>query len=229
MFGNLHHRPSASRPTILAPLDSPLVWNYPYLMFFTGPNLTWNDADRHRVGISAASSDMERRPTRELDVGLRLRLTRPTSYRLRGLMRPGNRLEALKGRRRGQWSIRINDQWRICFEWPEGSPGPGNVEIVVSPHVPTCVGSRDAIGQARSKRSSGKYFASRSSPAYACPSIPSAREMRALVCPTARLASRVIRCQVTVLMNFATLRPPVYRAAPWWAGCGSVPRTCRRR
>lgn len=30
---------------------------------------------------------------------------------------PGNRLEALKGRRDGQYSIRINDQWRICFEW----------------------------------------------------------------------------------------------------------------
>ncbi len=43
---------------------------------------------------------------------------------------PGNRLEALKGARQGQWSIRINDQWRICFEWPEGSPGPVNVEIV---------------------------------------------------------------------------------------------------
>jgi proteic killer suppression protein len=43
---------------------------------------------------------------------------------------PGNRLEALKGSRQGQWSIRINDQWRICFEWPEGSPGPANVEIV---------------------------------------------------------------------------------------------------
>jgi proteic killer suppression protein len=43
---------------------------------------------------------------------------------------PGNRLEALKGSRKGQWSIRINDQWRICFEWPAGSPGPVNVEIV---------------------------------------------------------------------------------------------------
>jgi proteic killer suppression protein len=43
---------------------------------------------------------------------------------------PGNRLEALRGDRRGQWSIRINDQWRIYFEWPEGSPGPTNVEIV---------------------------------------------------------------------------------------------------
>jgi proteic killer suppression protein len=43
---------------------------------------------------------------------------------------PGNRLEALKRNRAGQYSIRINDQWRICFEWPEGSPGPTNVEIV---------------------------------------------------------------------------------------------------
>jgi toxin HigB-1 len=43
---------------------------------------------------------------------------------------PGNRLEALKGNRAGQFSIRINDQWRICFSWPDGSPGPMHVEIV---------------------------------------------------------------------------------------------------
>ena len=43
---------------------------------------------------------------------------------------PGNRLEALKGVRKGHYSIRINDQWRICFEWPTGSAGPANVEIV---------------------------------------------------------------------------------------------------
>ena len=43
---------------------------------------------------------------------------------------PGNRFEALKGDRKGQYSIRVNDQWRICFEWPEKSPGPTNVEIV---------------------------------------------------------------------------------------------------
>jgi proteic killer suppression protein len=43
---------------------------------------------------------------------------------------PGNRLEALKGDRAGQFSIRINDQWRICFSSPDGSPGPMNVEIV---------------------------------------------------------------------------------------------------
>jgi len=43
---------------------------------------------------------------------------------------PGNRLEGLKGERKGQFSVRINDQWRICLEWPDGSPGPVNVEIV---------------------------------------------------------------------------------------------------
>ena len=43
---------------------------------------------------------------------------------------PSNRLEALKGRRKGQWSIRINLQWRICFTWNEGDAGPSNVEIV---------------------------------------------------------------------------------------------------
>lgn len=40
---------------------------------------------------------------------------------------PGNRLEALKGDRAGQHSIRINDQWRICFTWTDS--GPENVEI----------------------------------------------------------------------------------------------------
>lgn len=33
---------------------------------------------------------------------------------------PGNRLEAMKGNRAGQWSIRINNQWRICFGWQDG-------------------------------------------------------------------------------------------------------------
>ena len=43
---------------------------------------------------------------------------------------PGNRLETLRGDRKGQYSIRINEQWRICFEWSKASPGPTNVEIV---------------------------------------------------------------------------------------------------
>ena len=41
---------------------------------------------------------------------------------------PGNRLEALKGRRKGQWSVRVNDQWRICFSWSGANAE--NVEIV---------------------------------------------------------------------------------------------------
>lgn len=41
-----------------------------------------------------------------------------------------NRLEALRGSRRGQYSIRINDRWRICFRWPQDEPGPVDVEIV---------------------------------------------------------------------------------------------------
>ncbi|HMF06350.1 MAG TPA: type II toxin-antitoxin system RelE/ParE family toxin [Methylocella sp.] len=41
----------------------------------------------------------------------------------------GNRLEALKGKRKSQYSIRVNDRWWICFEWPEGSQGTVNVEF----------------------------------------------------------------------------------------------------
>jgi len=41
-----------------------------------------------------------------------------------------NRLEALKGNRKGQYSMRINDQWRICFKWAKDEPGPSSVEIV---------------------------------------------------------------------------------------------------
>jgi proteic killer suppression protein len=70
-----------------------------------------------------AFSGFERKAELKLD-----QLDAATSLLDLGL--PGNRLEALKGARQGQYSIRINDQWRICFEWPKGSPGPINVEIV---------------------------------------------------------------------------------------------------
>jgi toxin HigB-1 len=43
---------------------------------------------------------------------------------------PGNRFESLKGDRKGQYSIRVNDQWRVCFDWEEGDSGPSNVELV---------------------------------------------------------------------------------------------------
>jgi len=42
---------------------------------------------------------------------------------------PGLRLEKLKGDRAGTFSIRINDQWRVCFVWPHGTPGPEKVTI----------------------------------------------------------------------------------------------------
>ena len=78
----------------------------------------------YQGGEVAAFSGFTRTASRKLD-----QLDAATG--LRDLSRPGgNRLEALKGRRKGQWSIRINDQWRVRFEWPEGSPGPTDVEIV---------------------------------------------------------------------------------------------------
>ncbi|MGH6894527.1 MAG: type II toxin-antitoxin system RelE/ParE family toxin [Dongiaceae bacterium] len=43
---------------------------------------------------------------------------------------PGNRLEALKGNRKGRRSIRINDRWRTCFRWSANHGGPSDVEIV---------------------------------------------------------------------------------------------------
>ena len=71
----------------------------------------------------AGFAGFDRTASRKLD-----QLDAATS--LGDLARPGNRLEALKGWRKGQWSIRINNQWRICFKWPEGSPGPTEVEIL---------------------------------------------------------------------------------------------------
>jgi toxin HigB-1 len=46
------------------------------------------------------------------------------------MMLPSNRFEALGGDRNGQYSIRINEQWRICFEWPDEEDYPFNIEIV---------------------------------------------------------------------------------------------------
>jgi len=46
------------------------------------------------------------------------------------MLLPSNRFEALSGNRKGQYSIRINDKWRICFEWSETENHPFNVEIV---------------------------------------------------------------------------------------------------
>jgi proteic killer suppression protein len=71
-----------------------------------------------------AFSSFERAARLKLD-----RLDAATSLRDLSAL-PGNRFEALAGDRKGQYSIRINDQWRICFEWRDRSPGPSNVEIL---------------------------------------------------------------------------------------------------
>jgi proteic killer suppression protein len=52
----------------------------------------------------------------------------PDLVTLRAL--PSNRLEALRGDRAAAYSIRINQQWRLCFKWPDGAAGPSDVEIV---------------------------------------------------------------------------------------------------
>ena len=70
-----------------------------------------------------AFSGIERNTRLKLD-----RLEAATALRDLAVL-PGNRFEALSGDRKGQYSIRINDRWRICFEWPAGNPGPSNVEI----------------------------------------------------------------------------------------------------
>ena len=71
-----------------------------------------------------AFSGVERSARLKLD-----RLEAATSIRDLAAL-PGNRFEALAGDRKGQYSIRINDQWRLCFEWTAGSRGPSSVEIV---------------------------------------------------------------------------------------------------
>jgi len=57
------------------------------------------------------------------------RLEAATTLRDLGAL-PGDRFEALAGDRKGQYSIRIDDRWRICFEWLDVARGPSNVEIV---------------------------------------------------------------------------------------------------
>ena len=70
-------------------------------------------------GGSLRSLRVALRKLRQIDAACRLEDLR---------IPPGNRLERLRGNRAGQYSIRINDQWRICFRW--GDAGPEGVEIV---------------------------------------------------------------------------------------------------
>lgn len=71
-----------------------------------------------------AFGGFERQAWKRLEI-----LDAATDVRELGML-PSNRLERLHGDRAGQYSIRINQQWRICFEWAPGAIGPTNVEIV---------------------------------------------------------------------------------------------------
>ena len=75
--------------------------------------------NRERAGRFSAIQSVARRKLEQLDWAARLEDMR---------IPPGNRLEALRGDRKGQHSIRINDQFRICFVWTKD--GPKDVEIV---------------------------------------------------------------------------------------------------
>jgi proteic killer suppression protein len=75
-------------------------------------------AQGYRVARFANIARVAQRKLRQLEIVGRLEDLR---------IPPGNHLERLKGDRRGQWSIRINDRWRICFRW--GEAGPQDVEI----------------------------------------------------------------------------------------------------
>ncbi|MBJ7310335.1 type II toxin-antitoxin system RelE/ParE family toxin [Rugamonas sp. CCM 8940] len=79
--------------------------------------LVWNGTLVH--GLPVTVQNVARRKLRMLNSALLLGDLRAP---------PGNRLEALKGARKGQYSIRINQQWRICFLWQDGDCA--EVEIV---------------------------------------------------------------------------------------------------
>jgi len=96
---------------------------------------TWANMLGHRLPVlpplndfwetAVAITDLAALPGNRFEALLRRQVRTPILTNTRPA-----RLDLLKGDRKGQYSIRINDQWRICLEWPAGSPGPENVEIV---------------------------------------------------------------------------------------------------
>jgi proteic killer suppression protein len=106
----------------------------------SGRFLARHNASRyhHLVIRSFRDADTERLFNRELVRRFGIDVQRVALRRLRQLdaamvlddlrAPPGNRLEKLRGRREGQFSIRINDQWRLCFRWREGDAY--DIEIV---------------------------------------------------------------------------------------------------
>jgi len=87
---------------------------------------SWADAEAEKIFNLARSRKL---PTDIQTVALRKLRMIDAATSLEDLrLPPANRLERLSGDRKGQWSIRINDQWRICFAWQDGNAS--SVEIV---------------------------------------------------------------------------------------------------
>jgi proteic killer suppression protein len=77
-------------------------------------------ADKRTESVWEERADRKLRPIAR--AALRKLIQLNAAERLEDLrMPPGNRLESLTGKRKGQYSIRINQQWRICFEWKDAS------------------------------------------------------------------------------------------------------------
>lgn len=93
-----------------------------------GPEIPQKYRDRRTERFAAGERVREfeafkEQAERRLDI-LEAAVSRDDLMRL-----PSNRFEALRGDRKGQFSIRINQQWRVCFEWPENHDRPFNIEI----------------------------------------------------------------------------------------------------
>lgn len=74
--------------------------------------LVWNGRFSKKIKLPSQLQDIARRKLRMLAAATTIETLR---------VPPGNRLEPLRGDRTGQWSIRINEQWRICFKWEDGN------------------------------------------------------------------------------------------------------------
>lgn len=88
---------------------------------------SYRDRDTERLAAGERVRQWEPFP-QQAEKRLRIRDAAPSLADLAALN--SNHLEGLKGDRKGQFSIRISDQWRVCFEWPKDESGPWNVEIV---------------------------------------------------------------------------------------------------
>ncbi len=108
-----------------------------------GPLVTLDVTNHERYSWSRMIASYRDKRTRTFAAGERVKAFEGIAHKLgikldqldaatslRDLDLPGNRFEALRGDRKGQYSIRVNDQWRICLEWPKGADGPVNVEVV---------------------------------------------------------------------------------------------------